>query len=46
MTPTHLPIEILLSVSPEIAHTYQSLDDTDRTSAASPSHPLPSEHHA
>jgi hypothetical protein len=30
MTPTHLTIEIPLSVSPEIAHTYQSLDDTDR----------------
>jgi hypothetical protein len=30
MTPTHLTIEIPLSVSPEIAHTYQSLDDNDR----------------
>jgi hypothetical protein len=30
MTPTDLTEEIVISVSPEIAQTYQSLDDRDR----------------
>jgi hypothetical protein len=30
MTPTHLTSEITISVSPEIARTYQYLDETDR----------------